>query len=49
MPPMVTRGVLLDMAAHYGTDVVKEGTAFNTKEIEGAAKNRASKSARATW
>jgi hypothetical protein len=34
VPPMVTRGVLLDMAAHYGTDVVKEGTAFNSKEIE---------------
>ena len=26
---MVTRGVLLDMAAYYNTDVVKEGTAFN--------------------
>jgi hypothetical protein len=34
VPPMVTRGVLLDMAAYYGVDVVKEGTAFNTKEIE---------------
>ena len=30
VPPMVARGVLLDMAAHFGTDVVKEGTAFNT-------------------
>jgi kynurenine formamidase len=37
---MVTRGVLLDMAAHYGTDVVKEGTAFNTKEIEEVAKKQ---------
>src|SRR5262245_26839260 len=37
LPPMVTRGVLLDMAAHFGTDVVKEGTAFNVKEIEEAA------------
>jgi kynurenine formamidase len=34
VPPLVARGVLLDMAAHYGTDIVKEGTAFNTKEIE---------------
>ena len=40
MPPMVTRGVLLDMAAHFGTDVVKEGTAFNVKEIEEAAKKQ---------
>jgi kynurenine formamidase len=40
MPPMVTRGVLLDMAAHYGVDVVKEGTAFNTAEIEAVAKKQ---------
>jgi kynurenine formamidase len=40
IPPMVTRGVLLDMAAHYGTDVVKEGTAFNSKEIEEVAKKQ---------
>jgi kynurenine formamidase len=40
VPPMVTRGVLLDMAAHYNTDVVKEGTAFNVKEIEEAAKKQ---------
>jgi kynurenine formamidase len=40
VPPFVTRGVLLDMAAYYGVDVVKEGTAFNTAEIEGAAKKQ---------
>lgn len=40
IPPMVTRGVLLDMAAHYGTDIVKEGTAFNVKEIEEVAKKQ---------
>ena len=40
VPPMVTRGVLLDMAAYFGTDVVKEGTAFNVKEIEEAAKKQ---------
>lgn len=40
IPPIVARGVLLDMAAHYGTDVVKEGTAFNTKEIEEVAKKQ---------
>ncbi len=37
VPPMVTRGVLLDMAAYLGVDVVKEGTAFNKSEIDGAA------------
>jgi kynurenine formamidase len=40
IPPFVTRGVLLDMAAHYGVDVVKEGTAFNTAEIEAVAKKQ---------
>jgi kynurenine formamidase len=40
LPPMVTRGVLLDMAAYFGTDVVKEGTAFNVKEIEDVAKKQ---------
>ncbi|HEY8337286.1 MAG TPA: cyclase family protein [Tardiphaga sp.] len=40
VPPLVSRGVLLDMAAYFGTDVVKEGTAFNTKEIEEAAKKQ---------
>jgi kynurenine formamidase len=38
VPPMVTRGVLLDMAAYYKTDIVKEGTAFNQKEIDEVAK-----------
>ncbi|MDM0111645.1 cyclase family protein [Variovorax sp. J22R133] len=40
IPPMVARGVLLDMAAHYGVDVVKEGTAFNTAEIDAVAKKQ---------
>lgn len=40
VPPMVTRGVLLDMAAYYGTDIVKEGTAFNVKEIEDVARKQ---------
>ena len=40
IPPIVGRGVLLDMAAHFGTDIVKEGTAFNTKEIEEVAKKQ---------
>jgi kynurenine formamidase len=37
LPPFVARGVLLDMAAHYGTAVVPEGTAFNRAEIEKVA------------
>jgi kynurenine formamidase len=40
VPPLVARGVLLDMAAHYGTDVVREGTAFNSAEIEAVAKKQ---------
>src|SRR5258708_36862421 len=40
IPPIVTRGVLLDMASYLGTDLVKEGTAFNGAEIEGAAKKQ---------
>lgn len=40
IPPMVTRGVLLDMAAHYGVEVVKEGTAFNRAEIEAVARKQ---------
>ncbi len=40
IPPLVARGVLLDMAAHFGTYVVKEGTAFNTKEIEAVARKQ---------
>jgi kynurenine formamidase len=37
VPAMVTRGVLIDMAGYLGVDVIKEGTAFNQAEIEGAA------------
>src|SRR4029078_13264582 len=40
VPPMVAGGVLLDMAAYYGTDAVKEGTAFNVKEIEDVARKQ---------
>ncbi len=34
VPPFVTRGVVLDMAGYFNTDMVKEGTAFNKKEID---------------
>jgi len=40
VPAIATRGVLLDMAGYFGTDMVKEGTAFNRAEIEGAMKRQ---------
>jgi kynurenine formamidase len=40
VPPIVARGVVLDMAGHLGVDVVKEGTAFNRAEIDAAAKKQ---------
>lgn len=44
VPAIATRGVLLDMAAYFTTDMVKEGTAFNTSEIQGAMKRQGIKS-----
>jgi kynurenine formamidase len=40
VPAIATRGVLLDMASYLGQDPVKEGTAFNRAEIEGALKKQ---------
>jgi kynurenine formamidase len=40
VPAVVTRGVLLDMAGYFNTDIVKEGTAFNRAQIEGAMKRQ---------
>ena len=40
VPAVATRGVLLDMAGYLETDIVKEGTAFNRTEIEGAMKRQ---------
>lgn len=40
LPPFVTRGVMLDMAAYYNTAMVPEGTAFNRKEIDEQAKRQ---------
>ena len=37
IPPIVTRGVLLDMTRYFEVDMVSEGTAFNRAEIEAAA------------
>jgi kynurenine formamidase len=38
LPPIVTRGVLLDMSAFYGQDIVKEGTAYTKEDIIAVAK-----------
>lgn len=38
LPPIVTRGVLLDMAKHMKQAILPEGTVFNQAEIETAAK-----------
>jgi kynurenine formamidase len=44
VPAIATRGVLLDMSGYFNTDIVKEGTAFNRAEIEGAMKRQGIKS-----
>ncbi len=40
VPPIVARGVLLNMARFYQTDVVPAGTAFNSAEITQAAEQQ---------
>ncbi len=40
VPAVATRGIVLDMAGYLGVDIVKEGTAFNRAEIEGAMKRQ---------
>src|SRR5678815_4948144 len=44
VPAIATRGVLLDIAGYLNTDIVKEGTAINRAEIEGAMKRQGIKS-----
>jgi len=38
IPPIATRGVLLDMTKHYNANPVAPGTAFNRAEIDAAAR-----------
>lgn len=40
VPAIATRAVLLDMTSYFNSDPVKEGTAFNRAEIEGAMKKQ---------
>jgi kynurenine formamidase len=44
VPPIATRGIVLDMAGLLNTDIVKEGTAFNRAEIERAMQRQGLKS-----
>ncbi len=37
IPPLVTRGVLIDMTKHFGVDMLEAGQAFNEAEIKAAA------------
>lgn len=37
LPPIVTRGVLLNMASHYDQEIVDEGTAYTKEDIQVAA------------
>jgi kynurenine formamidase len=40
IPPLVARGVLLDMTQQYGVEIVPDGTVFGPAEIEAAAKRQ---------
>lgn len=40
IPPVVTRGVLLDMAAHFGKPMLEAGTEFTAAAIDAAARKQ---------
>lgn len=40
VPPIVTRGVLINMARHRGVDMMKEGDAITVGDIEAASKSQ---------
>ena len=40
IPPLVTRGVLLDMAAHFGVKHLEKGTPINSADIKAVAANQ---------
>ena len=40
LPPIVTRGVLLDMTDHFGKEMLDAGQAFNSKEIKAQARKQ---------
>lgn len=40
VPPIVTRGVVLDMTAHYGQDIIPGGTEFTVADIQAVLKKQ---------
>ncbi|MDP4650707.1 MAG: cyclase family protein [Haliea sp.] len=40
LPPIVSRGVVINMAAHFGKDILDAGTVFNSAEIKAAARRQ---------
>ena len=40
IPPIVSRGLLLDMAGHYKLEMLQAGTEFNSAEIKAAARSQ---------
>lgn len=40
IPPIVARGVVLDMAGYYGVEMVEEGTPYTREDILGAAEKQ---------
>lgn len=40
VPPMVTRGVVLDMTAHYGKAIVPGGTVFSVDDVKAVLKKQ---------
>lgn len=40
VPPIVTRGVVLDMTAHYGQDIISGGTEFTVADIQAVLKKQ---------
>ncbi len=40
VPPIVSRGILLDMASYFGARMLDEGVTFNKAEIMGAARRQ---------
>lgn len=40
LPPIVTRGVLLDMRPHYSQQIINEGTVFTPADIDAVAKRQ---------
>ncbi len=40
IPPLVARGVLLDMASYYGEEILDEGTAYTREDIIAAAEQQ---------